>query len=295
MAIKVALLTGATGFIGGQLTKKLVECGWTVHAIVRPGSDTAELAGHAKVHLHDGTTQGMIDIVRVAKPEVVFHLASLFLADHKPDQVEALVRSNVLFPAQLLEAMVQCGVTRLVNTGTGWQHYRGPEYDPVNLYSATKEAFEDIALYYHDAKKISAITLKLFDTYGRGDPRRKLLAILIDAARTGEPLAMSPGDQVIDLTHVSDVIAAFLIAADRLLATDNSLWESFFVSSDRMTVKQLVALTGKALGADIAASFGGRPYREREVMTLVDTKGRTPPGWSPARDLMEGIAEMAAS
>ncbi len=288
-----ALVTGITGFIGGRLAQRLLDDGWQVDAIVRPHSATAALPFADRVTFHrveDG--QDLTPVLAAAQPDVVFHLASLYLAEHRPDQVDALIQSNVLFPTLLAEAMVATGVRRLVNTGTAWQHYEGADYRPVNLYAATKQAAEDMLRYYADARGLSVVTLRLFDTYGEGDKRRKLIQILIDAARSGEPLAMSPGEQVVDMTHVDDVVEAFVLAAQRLVASDVALDELFYVSHQRQSVRQLAAIVGDVLGRPVDASFGGRPYRAREVMEpYAPTARERVPDWSPTRTLAAYLSD----
>jgi len=289
---KAALITGVTGFIGGKLALRLIEEGWAVHAVVRPTSAESRLPVGVVPHPHDGSVAGLTAIVRAAKPDVVFHLASLYLADHRPDQVDALVQSNILFPAQLVEAMLANDVRRLLNTGTGWQHYRAIGYDPVNLYAATKQACADLLRFYQDAHGLSVVTLKIFDTYGTSDTRRKLVQLLVDAALSGDTLGMSAGDQIIDLTHVDDVVGAFVIAANRLLASDVALDEEFFVSGERLRLRELVAQVGTILDRPVDAEFGARPYRAREVMRPVEPPA-TLPGWQPRITLREGVATLA--
>jgi len=290
-----ALVTGSTGFIGGKLVQRLLSEGWQVHAIVREGSDTAGLPEEPGfvLHRHDGTTESLVAIMAAARPDMVFHLASLFLADHRPEQVEPLIRSNLLFSTQLLEAMVATCVRPIVDTGTAWQHHEGERYRPVNLYAATKQAFQDLLAYYTDAKGLSAITLKLFDTYGAGDKRRKLIRILGDAVRSGERLDMSPGDQILDLSHVDDVIDAFLVAAQRLLASSPGANEQFLVPGERYSLRDLVALVGEVSGKPLPVHFGGRPYRDREVMEpIVPQAQDLLPGWRPCRSLRPSLAEL---
>lgn len=286
-----ALVTGITGFIGGELAGRLLAEGWQVDALVRPDSDVASLSCASQVTFH--VIEGDHDVapaVAKARPDVVFHLASLYLAEHRAEQVEALVRSNILLPALIAEAMTTSGAPRMINTGTAWQHFHGADYLPVNLYAATKQAAEDLLLYYADARALSLITLRLFDTYGRGDKRRKLIQILIDAARSDEPLAMSPGDQIVDLTHVDDVIDGFMVAARRLLDASAPLRESFLLSGERHTVKSLAGLVGNAMQRPLLPRFGDRPYRAREVMEPVVAR-HVLPGWQRRRNLIDYVAE----
>ena len=286
-----ALVTGAAGFIGGRLARLLLAEGWEVHALLGSAcrrEALADVKDLVRLHDHDGSTEGMLALVAGARPDVVFHLASLFLSEHRPDQVEELVRSNVLLGTQLLEALAACGGGRFLNTGTSWQHFGTPDYRPVNLYAATKQAFEDVLAYYAEAQGIAALTLKLYDTYGPGDPRRKLIRILFEAARSGEPIQLSPGEQVIELLHVDDAARAYALAAHLLLAGEVPTRAAYLLPGERLSLRDLVDRMSRATGREIRARWGGRPYRAREVMEPVG-QGRPLPGWTPRIGLYEGL------
>lgn len=292
---KKALITGAAGFIGSHVARYLVAEGWSVHLIVRPASDLGilhEARERVVSHVHDGTTTGLQRIVEQAQPDVVFHLASLFLSQHRPEEVEPLVRSNILFGTQLAEAMAGSGCGRLINTGTSWQHFENSLSSPVNLYAATKQAFEAVLQYYVEACSLSVVTLKLFDTYGPRDPRPKLFTLLRKVAMESEPLAMSLGEQLIDLVYIDDVVAAFVLAAERLLAGEAQGHERYAVSSGApLPLRNLVELYGRIVGRELPIRWGERPYRPREVMVPWNT-GVSLPGWEPRVGLAEGLRRM---
>jgi nucleoside-diphosphate-sugar epimerase len=286
-----ALITGATGFVGSHLARRLVQEGWRVHIISRATSRFPEADEFACVtnHIYDGSTDSMVNSVAQAEPDVVFHLASLFLSQHAVKDVNALIQSNVLFGSQLLEAMKENQVTNLVNTGTSWQHYNNEDYNPVCLYAATKQAFEAILEYYVQACGIKAITLKLFDTYGPDDPRPKLFSLLSAAARSGQTLDMSGGEQLIDLVHIDDVTEAYLIAAQRLIECKVKQHELYSVSSGNpMPLRDLVELYSEVIGSAVNVNWGARQYRFREVMKTW-TGGSNLEGWQPKYSLADGM------
>ena len=292
-----ALVTGATGFVGSHLVSKLLEASWQVAVVVRPGSDVQSLQAKNRaiiVHVHDGTTEGMLAIMGEARPTVVFHLASLFLSEHQTKDVVSLVQSNVLYGTQVVEAMARHGVRFLVNTGTSWQHYENREYSPVNLYAATKQAFEDVLQYYVEACGLRVITLSLFDTYGPDDPRPKLMNLLKRVASENLPLAMSPGGQCIDLVHVVDVVRAFMVAAERLLTGQVEEHERYTVSSGEvLQLRELVDRIEKMLGRELPITWGGVPYRRREVM--VPCSGPALIGWAHEITLANELQEIFRS
>ena len=296
--MKRALVTGASGFIGSHLVEHLERAGWEVAVIAHTRSlQTNNDAAVRRVYQYTGHTSEVIVALDDFKPTAVFHLASLFLAAHTPDQIEPLINANVLFGTQLLEAMNKSGCTVLVNAGTGWQNYTpqppfdAPVYMPVNLYAATKQAFEDILLYYVQVASLRAITLRLFDSHGPGDSRRKLLRLLLDTLRTGEPLDMSPGDQVIDLVHVDDICRAFLHAANLALELSEPAARVYAISGkQRMTLQQVAATLEDAAGRKLPLRFGQRPHRPREVMH--PWEGPSLPGWEPQITLLEGLCNL---
>lgn len=286
-------ITGATGFIGNAVARFYLARGSETHVLVRAPQSERHFPPGVTVHVTDGSLDSLRQALERARPDTVFHLASLFLASHQPDQVGPLVASNVLFGTQLLEAMALTGCKKLVNTGTSWQHFATPDYRPVNLYAATKQAFADIVSYYHQALGLSCITLKLFDTFGPGDARRKLVNILIEAARTGAVLEMSPGEQIIDISYIDDVVMAFAQAARLLETAAGPVLDDYFVSGERLTLRSLVEVVSSTLGREINARFGARPYREREVMLPVVPGERLLPGWQPRHGLADGIRLLA--
>jgi nucleoside-diphosphate-sugar epimerase len=196
-----------------------------------------------------------------------------------------------------VEAALAAGCTRFVNTGTYWQHCNSAGYEPVDLYAATKQAFEDLLLYYHRVRGLSCVTLKLYDNYGPEDPRRKIVNLLIDSCLGGAPLDLSPGEQILDLTHIEDVTDAFMATADFVGAAPAPIWDIGFVSGERMRLKDLVAAVQAACGSPAPSpiALGKRPYRTREIMEPVaGPAGAALAGWTPRRRLAESLPSLIA-
>lgn len=281
--MKVALVTGITGFVGGTLVRRLHQEGWQVHGLVRASSDVEDIKRYCQIHVYDGETNTLVSQLKSIKPNIVFHVASMVLANHTLDQLTSLLEANVVFPTQLVEAMMQAEVKALINTGTSWEYYHSENYAPVNLYAATKKAFEDLLVYYHQVKGLSCITLKLFDNYGPNDKRNKLTKLLANAAKDGVTLNMTMGEQVMDITHVDDVVDAYMQASKLLLDSQHTIFQSYFVSGERFTLKEFVAEFQRVTGLMVNVNFGAKQYREREIMVPVNVQGKLLTGWTASR------------
>lgn len=284
------LLTGSTGFIGSHFVKKLRDINIPCTALVRSSSDVSSLNTLGIDFILD---KGCIETLRQDISQSgctgVIHFASLFLATHTSSQVSPLITSNLEFPTRLLEALSGTSVRWFLNTGTFWQHFERDTYRPVNLYAATKQAFQAILDYYSDSTHLSTMTLKLNDTYGPNDPRKKLIPLLL--SNPTSPIELSPGDQQLNLTFIDDVVDAFLHAA-RLLESDHQQrykGDSYTVcSTEYYTLKEVVSIIETSLGTSLPISWGAKPYRDREIMS-VWTSGTRLPGWNAKTSLEAGL------
>jgi nucleoside-diphosphate-sugar epimerase len=291
----VAIVTGATGYIGSMVVKRLLAEEWSIHVIARGSSSLALLPvgmTGLTIHRHDGTIGSLFAILKQAEPDLVFHLASLATATYMPDQIAPMLQSNIVFGTQLLEAMIAHKVYRFVNTGTFSQHYRNQSYSPKSLYDASKQAYKDILSYYTESTPLRAITLELYDNYGPNDPRGKIVPLLLRTAKEQRSLAMSPGEQLIDLVYIDDVVEAYQLAAHELLYRDSAKDESYAVSSGKpVSLKKVAALVETITGTSLPIEWGGRDYHPREIM-VPWSKGRRLPNWKPKMTLEEGIRRL---
>jgi len=286
------VVTGATGFIANAIVERLLDEGHQVYVITRPQTDTSKLADNIEVFTDTGDTKFLNDFFQEVQPDGVLHLASLVLVGHTLDDIEPLIISNILFSTRLLEASVNAKVSWFINTGTFWQNYNNEEYNPVNLYAATKQAFEDISKYYYETNKINFVTIKLNDTFGANDTRSKIFNLWGRAVTNQENLGMSPGEQVIDISYIENIIDAYMLLLTQLQNDKNNLYagEVYAINSDeRMTLKELSKVYEEVTNTKVDITWGGRDYRDREVMLPWD-QGKPVPGWKQKISLRDAIA-----
>lgn len=287
------LVTGGTGFIGKNVIRRLLENNCEIHCVIRKKSITFD-DDRIKYYIDDNSSTGLENYFCENKFDGVIHLASCFLAQHSAEDVPDLINSNLLFATRILESAVNNKVKWFVNTGTFWQNYQDNDYCPVNLYAATKQAFQVISQYYIETSSIKFVTIKLNDTYGPGDTRRKIFNLWNTINQTNEKLLMSPGDQIIDIVFIDDVVSAYMRLIDLLQLDSNSIIngsEYAVSSSKRYSLRNLAKVFESVAGKQLPIVWGGREYRKREVMNPW-TKGRPVPGWRAKVSLEEGIKKV---
>jgi len=286
------LVTGGTGFIGRNLIEALIEQNYEVHAIVRAKSDFSFIHTDAKIFQYDENLDSLINLFQKENFDGVIHLASLFLAVHTKDHIAGLLSSNIKFGMELLEACKTTNVKWFINTGTFWQNYQNEDYNPVNLYAATKEAFEVLAKYYVETSDLIFTTIKLNDTFGPNDTRNKVFNLWSKIAKSGEILEMSAGEQIIDISYIKDIINAYIVMIENLKKEDNKYKNKTYAVSnqERITLKELSKIFEDAIGSKLNIIWGAREYRDRESM-IPWNRGETIPNWTQKYSLKEAIQQ----
>ena len=89
------------------------------------------------------------------------------------------------------------------------QHYKNKEYSPINLYAATKQAFEDITKYYVRVSNLNFVTLELFETFGPKDTRSKIFNLLSKRTKQEKSIKLSPEKKILDMNYIDDVTDAY--------------------------------------------------------------------------------------
>jgi len=258
------LITGATGFIGSHLVPLLLEKKHIVAIFKRKTSKLNNLENLRNIiTVFDSDTYNTITSnIKDFNPDIVIHLATLYVNKHNSDQIADLIDSNITFGTYILEAMIENGIKSFINIGTQAQHFGNKRYCPVNLYAATKEAFKNILIFY-ESKGIRHKTIELFDTYGDGDSRQKIMQLLIKACRNKTPLELTPGEQFINLSYVEDICNFIVSHIDITNFLDN---KTIALSGNIIKLRILGDMIEKKYKVEGILLWGKKAYRDNEMI-----------------------------
>lgn len=295
------LITGANGFLGKNLTNFLCsKLNYDIYGLIRKknSNEGFSIKENLKIIDFDDKFSNLFSIVEDINPDIIIHTATYFHAEHTPQDILPMINGTYSFGNYLLESLTKKGSKFFfINTGTSWQHFNNSEsYRATCLHSAHKEAFEKLLEYYSDVYGFGYTTLKLFDTYGPNDKRKKIVNILIDEIAKNNQVDLSPGEQLIDLVHIFDICEAYEKIINMYLdgvKIDSSYGLS---SGEEIPLKEIASIIINNLDPNYKKlNWGARSYRDREVMFNWRKNMNLIPGWSPKIPLKSGLIDVIKS
>lgn len=241
-----ALVTGANGFIGGNLCAELRRQGIPVRGLVLAGTETSVLDALG-VEVVAADIASPLDPALFAGISHVFHLAAIAL-DWGPD--ELFERVNVNGTRHVLEAASAAGVAHVVHMSSLAVHpYSGhpagdeqtPRGSRINAYASSKNRAEDIVLSFSDRMKVTIIRPGVVP-YGPGD--RLSIPGIVDALSKGIYAHVGQGHARVCLSYVGNLAEGMVLAARR----DGPASDVFVLSDDVVTWRQFVDAVADAFG-----------------------------------------------
>lgn len=283
---RAILITGATGYIGSRLVRSLAEAA-SVAILVRDRSTAMDEFADTGVEIHEIGSRSIIEIFEDVDPNVVFHLATRY-ERNDPSDVSGMVDANLGFGVAVLDAASRIDNCGVVLVGSHFQS-PGQGRQPVNLYAATKEALLTVARYFEEARGLRWTQVVLYDVYGPGDPRDKLIPRVLTALRQGDQIRIPDPEPLHHFVYVDDVVSGLVAAAGTIADTGVESRESVFLTSDAaIPPSTVVAVASEALGVE--ACLSSEPYVPPPHTIMIPTDGPRPNGWTPRITLAEGIS-----
>lgn len=283
------LITGATGFVGTHFTQKLYDK-YDITAIVRSTSNVEKIQDYCTLYVHNGNMQDLLEFCSSQNFDGIIHLATLWISQHSLEDIESLISNNITFGVQILEVAKQVKIPFFINTSSFGLYCNSINYRPSSLYAATKKAFEDIISYYALTSTTIFSHILIYNTYGPNDNEKRLFSLLFQIAQTGEELKMSDGNQIVDITHIDDIISAFDCLIQQISLHPIKHKDKIYALKNptRRTLKEIVKIFEKVYGKKLNIIWGAREPRELEI-TLPWEGGNELQGWEPKISLESGI------
>jgi UDP-glucose 4-epimerase len=305
------LVTGGAGYVGSVVAHQLVEAGHEAVVLdnLAKGHERAipEGAGFVRVDLLDR------EATRDALSEGfdgVLHFAALSLVGESVEQPERYYRNNVCGTLNLLEAMGEAGVPRLVFSSTA-AVYGEPEEVPIpetapalptNPYGASKLAVDRMIGAVAAARGLAATSLRYFNVAGASGrfgedhhPETHLIPLVLQTASGrrdsvklfGTDYPTRDGTAVRDYIHVEDLGRAHLLALEAARPGEHRVYN--LGNGAGFSVREVIEAARRVTGCPIEAVEAPRRSGDPAVLVASSDKIRDELGWKPERPEPEAM------
>lgn len=266
--MKRVLITGATGFVGANLLRRLIADGHEVHALVRPGASRWRLEEvQQSFVLRTGDLDDQAALARLVQsvqPNWIFHLAAAS-ADSRIYDRETTYVTNLDGTLNLLAACAGVKIEAFVHAGSSSEYGIHPHpcseqevLRPITDYGVAKAA-ASLACLRWARRELPAVVLRLYSVYGPWEDPQRLIPCLVRAALSSSLPPLASPDNVHDFVFVDDVISALIQAADK---ASELRGEIFNIGTGRQTsLRELVAEVQSLLKLQLEPVWGSYPDR----------------------------------
>ena len=297
--MKRVLITGGTGFIGSNLTRRVLREGHQAHLLVRPDYKPwriKEIKNDIHLHMADLIdTEALIDAVAKIRPDWIFHLAVYGAYPFQCD-VRQMVQTNIIGTINLLEACLRTDFEAFVNTGTS-SEYGHKNYPPIETeflepnsnYAVTKGSATLFCCYVAQSQRVHLQTLRLYSVYGPYEESTRLMPTLIRHGLKGELPPLVNPDSAHDFVYVEDAVDAYLLAATN---PSQELGAVYNVGTGIQTsLRTVVDVARQVMGIAVEPRWGSMPNRNWDTSIWIadNRKIRETLGWHPRYSFEEGF------
>ena len=298
--VKKTLITGASGFIGACLARRLVKKRSEVHVFLRQKSKSWRLDGvldRLFIHNVDLTDRESVKkAVREIEPGTIYHLAA-YGGYRKQIDVKRIVETNLTGTINIIDACAAVGVDIFVNAGTSSEYgvKRKPmqetdSLEPNSVYGVTKAAATLYCTHMARDNGFPAVTFRIFAAYGPYEEPGRLIPSVVNAFLRDESPRLSSPDSVRDFIFVEDILDAFEKATKEKKACGKVLNLGTGVQH---TIGEVVEIVRELANCKKDAVWGAVEKGRFEPKSWVADMSKTQRilKWKPKYDLKKGLTK----
>lgn len=301
MSAKRVVLTGATGFVGANLARRLLHEGHEVHLLVRQGfalwrieAIRPDLQLHG-VNLNDA--ESLSRQIAAIRPDWIFHLAAYGAYSSQTD-VHRIYQTNLTTTINLLEACLKTGFETFINTGSsseyGFKDHAPTEkewVDPNSYYSAAKVAATLYCRYSAQRHQAHIATLRLYSVYGAYEEPTRLIPTLIVKGLRGELPPLVNPNIARDYVYSEDVNDAFLLAATVPEPEPGAVYN--IGTGIQTSLREVVEAVQQIMNIPVEPEWGSMPDRQWDTSVWVSdpSAAGNALGWHAKYNVLEGLRE----
>ncbi|MBM3253549.1 MAG: SDR family NAD(P)-dependent oxidoreductase [Candidatus Omnitrophica bacterium] len=296
---KKFLITGATGFVGANLTRHFLKKGARVSILKRRNSnswrikDIIDQVSFYDVDLLD--SEKLNKTVKHIRPDVVVHTAVYggYIAQYDP---ELVLKTNFYGTVNLLNSCLKKGFEFFINTGSSSEYgiknspmREADLLEPVTPYGVSKAAASIYCQYVAKKYRLPIATLRLFSPYGYFDDISRVISYIALSCLRNKKFIISSPEAVRDFVFIDDVVDSY----EKLLINGENLSFGIFNigSGVQYSVRELTERIIKIMGCSALVKYEERPSARVEPKKWVAniSKSKKDLKWKPWISIEEGL------
>lgn len=264
-------LLGATGNLGSTFAREFrALTKWPLEIIGRP----TKLSKDFNI-----TENGLIQSKIGKFPDLIINLSNFYAPNPNFEQ-DREMHKTILGVADAISNTIDEAGCSVISASTYFQ-YCPNELRPWSRYSALKTEAKIVIESAATRQGANFTDFVLYDNYG-GLNRNKFVDLLEQSLLSGHEIDCTDGQQVLNLTHVSDLALALVLEVIELSEAKHTGLHTYELRSDfTVSLRELVQKAELASGRRANVNWGAIPYRDREVFELWQTGFSNPPNWQP--------------
>jgi len=294
----ITLVTGASGFVGACLTRRLVAMNNEVHIITRKESNKwriQDILGRIIEHNVDLTDRdGVERLISNVRPNIVYHFAAYGGHPFQTDTYE-IMQTNIMGTINLVKACSKIEYDCLVNIGSsseyGLKHCLMKETDvlePRSDYAVSKASATLYCLSVSQREQRPIVTLRLFSPYGNFDAPTRLIPYVILSCLQGRNPRLSSRESVRDYIFIEDVLD---VCVD-IVRSHNVLGQILNVGSgEQHSVEEVAQKVIELTRSNVSPLWDETRDRhdEPKVWAADISRVKSVLNWEPKYDLQRGL------
>jgi len=302
------MVTGASGFLGGWLVRRLVDLGADVVCLIRDWVPQSELVGSGqarvtKIVSGDVRDQALVErVLGEYEVRTVFHLAAQTTVGVANRNPISTLDSNIRGTWSVLEGCRRVSAVEQVLVASSDKAYGAHESLPYredtplsgrHPYDASKSCADLIAQMYAHTYRLQVGVTRCGNFYGGGDLNwnRIVPGTIRSVVRGERPVIRSDGKFIRDYLYVEDGVSAYIRFAEQLAKRPELSGQAFNFSSElQITVSDLVERILSAMNSTLRPDVRNEVSNEIRRQFLDASTARTLLGWSPAFTLDHGLS-----
>jgi len=254
------LLTGSTGFIGSHIYNFLLKKKISVFALVRKKKNNLKKKKNFYIiyYKKNGEIKKKLSKLKI---DTIINCSTHYSSSQQDTEIIKMIDSNIIFPTLIINNLKN-KIFNYINIGSMNEYSFKNMHQPLNFYGLTKKMCEEISSFFFKNHKVNIYNIKLFDTYGDNDKRKKLIPTIISNYKNNKKTIINSQNLFLNAVNIVDILKFLEKILLKKIKPGNYCLTSGFVK-----IKNIIDQINKSKKININIS-----YLEKKIISQVRKK-----------------------